>query len=139
MKCLVCDNEIRINTLKQLFSPAPLLVCGRCEQQLIPKQGDVLFEDNDWLRAVIDQLNQGDVALIDLFKNHLKRTLRKRKAAMSTIKIVEYSDELPYPWLKILVDKALVPSSRQHDPAAESLVVGVVSQKNVSNQLSILP
>ena len=39
MKCLVCDHTIRIDTLKQLFATSTLLLCQRCEQNLIPKQG----------------------------------------------------------------------------------------------------
>jgi hypothetical protein len=138
MKCLVCDNTIRIDTLKQLFAPSPLLLCGRCEQNLIPKQGDVLFEDNEWIRQVIEKLNQGDVILINLFKNNLKAMLQKKKGMISNITIIEHADELPYPWLEILVNEVLDASSGQFNTSTERLVVSVVAHENIPNQISII-
>ena len=138
MKCLVCDNTIRIDTLKQLLAPSPLLLCGRCEQSLIPKQGDILFEDNEWIRHIIKKLNQGDIILINLFKNNLKAALQKKKDTISNINIVEYSDELPYPWLEILVNEVLNILSSKRRTSTELLVISVVAQENTPNQISII-
>jgi len=138
MKCLVCDHPIRINTLKQLFATSPLLLCGSCEQHLVPKLGDALFQDNEWIRQVIEKLNQGDMILIHLFKNKLKAMLQKKKGTASNITIIEYSDELPYPWLEILVNETLGSSSRQRITSTEQLVVSVVTQENIPHQISII-
>lgn len=138
MKCLVCDNEIRINTLKQLLAPSPLLLCGRCEQYLVPRQGDILFEDNEWMHQMIEKLNQGDMILIHLLKPHLKAALQKKKATISNVTVVEYSDELSYPWLEILVNEVLNPSSSQRNTSTELLVVSVLAQGNTPNQILII-
>ena len=138
MKCLVCDQTIRINTLKQLFSPSPLLLCGRCEQHFIPKSGDVLFENNAWIRQVIEKLNQGDMVLLSLFERHLKNALHKRTRIDSNIKIIEYSDDLPYPWLEILIHQVLDTPADQKVASTETLVITVVAQKNEPNQLSLI-
>lgn len=138
MKCLVCDHTIRIDTLKQLFATSTLLLCQRCEQNLIPKQGNILFEGNEWLRHVIEKLNQGDVILINLFKNRLKAELQKKKSSISNITIVEHADDLPYPWLEILVNEVLKASSRRRSTTDEILVVSVVAHENIPNQISII-
>jgi hypothetical protein len=138
MKCLVCDNTIRIDTLKQLFAPSPLQLCVRCEQRLIPKEGEILFENNEWIRHIIEKLNQGDIILINLFKNTLKAALHKKKATISNITIIEYSQEIPYPWLEILVNEALTISSDNRNISAELLVISVVAQEHTPNQISII-
>lgn len=138
MKCLVCDHTISIDTLKQLFASSPPLLCGHCEQNFISKRGNVLFENNDWIRFVIDRLNQGDLILIHLFKKNLKAALQKKKALVSQIRIVEYSEEIPYPWLEILVNETLNLSGNRQRFSTELLVVSVIDQANISNQISII-
>jgi len=138
MKCIVCDHRIQIDTLRQLFALSPLLLCRHCEQHLIPKQGNILFEDNEWIRQIIESLNQGDIVLVNLFKNHLKAALQKRKISISNVKIIEHSDQLPYPWLEILVNDILSDTSRKRGGSTERLVISVVTQKNVINQISII-
>lgn len=137
MKCLVCDHTIRIDTLKQLFATSSLLLCSRCEQNLIPKQGNILFESNEWLEQVIERLNQGDLILINLFKNRLKSELQKQKSSISNITIVEHADNLPYPWLEILVDEVLGASGSRRSTSTEGLVVSVIAHENIPNQISI--
>ena len=138
MRCLVCDNDIRIDTLKQLFALHPLSLCSRCAQHLIPKSADVLYEDNEWIRSVIDKLNQGDMALIQLFENSLQKTLLKKGVIRSQLQIVEAKADLPYPWLEILVDNILKKSQREDlEPSAEVLVVAVEKQESVGNQVVV--
>jgi len=141
MKCVVCDNEIRIDTLKQLFSLDPLLLCNRCAQYLIPKSADVLYDDNEWIRSVIDRLNQGDIVLIKLFKNQLQKALLKKGAINSKIKIIEAKQDLPYPWLEILIDSIMTDLKRDINnttPSAELIVVAVEKQKNADRQIVIV-
>ena len=145
MKCLVCDNNIRINTLKQLSSPQPLLLCAHCSQNLVPKSVNVLYNDNEWIRTVIGKLNQGDIALIQLFKNDLQKALSKKKAIHSNIKIIEAKNDSsgiktsPYPWLEILVDSIkLASKDRYLGSRTESIIVAVEKQKNISNQVAIV-
>lgn len=107
MRCIRCDNEIRINTLKQLFAWQPLLLCGHCSPNLVSKSTDFLFEDNEWMRSVIDKLNQGDLILIQLFKNELKKALAKHSTEHLKIEIIESKKDLPYPWLEILVNSVM--------------------------------
>ena len=137
MRCLVCDQPIQINTLKQLFAATPLLLCGYCESSLVPKQGSILFENNEWIRQVIEKLNRGDLILINLFKNNLKAALQKKKNIDSKIIILEHSDGLPYPWLEILVNEVLKVSNLKQIPSIEPLVISVVEQEHTFNQLSI--
>jgi len=138
MKCLVCDNNIRINTLKQLCTPHPLLLCAHCSQNLVSKSVNVLYNDNDWIRTVIAKLNQGDIALIQLFKNDLQKALSKKKATHSNIKIIEVKN-LPYPWLEILVSSIRLDSKDHYlGSRSESIVVAVEKQENTSNQVAIV-
>jgi len=142
MKCLVCDNNIRIDTLRQLCTLQPLLLCSLCAHYLIPKSVDVLYNDNEWIRSVIDKLNKGDIALTQLFKSDLQKALLKKKAIHSNIKIIEAKKELPYPWLKILVADMRLDSkdSQEHhlSPSTESIVITVEKQKNARNQIAIV-
>ena len=107
MKCLVCDNPIRIDTLKQLFSPDPPLLCSRCQAQLIKKSNRILYEANDWIKDVIERLNRGDVVLARMFSRDLKKLIQKAGGASACIKVVETKDDLPYPWLDILVREVI--------------------------------
>ena len=139
MRCIVCDNDIRIDTLKQLFALAPLLLCGRCSQNLIPKSADVLYEDNEWIRLVIDRLNQGDIALIQLFKKDLKKALLNKDVVNSKVEVIEIKEDLPYPWLEILVDDVVGDSKRNTlEKPAESFVVAVEKQERVSHQIVVV-
>ncbi|MCL2559998.1 MAG: hypothetical protein FWE07_05870 [Turicibacter sp.] len=138
MNCLVCDNNITINTLKNLFSPQPPLLCHPCEQHLKPKPGNVLFKKNEWLENVIHRLNQGDIVLIQLFKVQMKSVLQGINAKSGHISIVEYSDELPYPWLKILITDVLGDCDQRKNSTAEPLVIRVVAQKKRSHEIAII-
>ena len=146
MKCLVCDNNIKIDSLKKLFALQPLLLCSRCSQNLIPKSADVLYEDNEWMRFVIDKLNQGDIVLIEIFKNRLQRALSKKGAINSKLKIIESKQDLPgsknylpYPWLEILID-SIRSDSKGGCPATsvETFVVAVEKEKNTDHQVAII-
>lgn len=139
MICQVCDTEIRIDSLKQLFAWKPLLLCGRCAPHLIPKSGRILFEDNDWISGVIDKLNQGDLVLLALFEQPLKKALKKQKINTAQMLIIEDKKELTYPWLKILVDR--VAKSIQIDEekmSTETLIVAVKAQAEGDNQLILV-
>jgi len=139
MKCIVCDNDIRIDSLKLLFALRPPLLCSRCSQNLIPKSANVLYEDNEWIRSIIDKLNQGDILLIELFKNSLRKTLLKKGAINSKIKIIEAKQDLPYPWLEILIDSLELDSKKRNlNTSMKSIVVAVEKQKNVDYQIVIL-
>jgi|GEM_PF-1460631 len=138
MKCIVCDNDIRIDTLKQLFALQPLLLCSRCAHYLIPKSVDVLYEDNDWIRSVVDKLNQGDIALIELFKTPLQKALIKKAAVNFKVKVIKAKDDLPYPWLEILVNSVMKKSRMEAlMPSTETLVIAVEKQEDVEVQVSI--
>ena len=139
MKCIVCENNIRIDSLKQLFALQPLLLCDHCSQNLVPKSDDVLYEDNEWIRSVIDRLNQGDIILTKLFKNRLQKILLKKGVNRSQIKIIEAKQSLPYPWLEILVDSTNFDKMRKHSTIViESIVVSVQKQENVNQQIVIV-
>jgi hypothetical protein len=132
MKCIVCDNNIRIDTLKQLFALNSLLLCSCCSQNLIPKSEDVLYDDNEWIRIVIGKLNQGDIALTSLFKNRLQKSLAKKRTMNSKIKIIEAEKDpqakgfLPYPWLEILIECIELEMKWGNlDDSAEIIVVAV--------------
>ena len=139
MKCIVCDNNISIDSLKQLFALRPLLLCSRCSQNLIPKSADVLYEDNEWIRSVIDKLNQGDIVLIELFKGSLRKVLSKKEVIDSKIKIIEAKEDLPYPWLEILIDSIKLDSKRRDlTTSTEFIIVAVEKQKNADRQIVIV-
>ena len=139
MTCLVCDNAIRINTLQQLFALQPLLLCSICSQHLISKSDDVLYEDNEWIRSVIHRLNLGDLALVQLFKKNLQKALLKTGATPTSIKIIEGSENLPYPWLEILVDDIMASSKCKNlTPSKTTLVIAVEKQKNIKYQILLI-
>jgi len=135
----VCDNDIRIDSLKQLFSLEPPLLCSRCAQHLIPKSADVLYEDNEWIRSVIDRLNQGDIMLIQLFRNRLQKVLSKKRVLNSRVKIIEAKPNLPYPWLEILVESVVVDANGGAlDGGADVIVVTVCKKDNVNHQVAVI-
>ena len=144
MNCIVCDNDIRIDSLKKLFALKPALLCSSCSQYLIPKSLDILYEDNEWIRSVIDKLNQGDIALIELFKNRLQRALSKKGAIHTKVKIIETKQDFPatnspYPWLEILLDSIMFDSKRGNlVTSAEFIVVTVEKEKNTTHQIAII-
>ena len=139
MKCIVCGNNIRIDSLKQLFALQPLLLCSYCTRNLIPKKTDVLYEDNEWIRSVIDKLNQGDIVLIELFKKDLKKALSKKRAIKSKIRIIEAKQDSPYPWLEILVDSIGFDSKGGClANSVEDIVVTVEKQENSNHQVVII-
>lgn len=104
MRCLVCDHEIRIDSLRQLFALKPLRLCSRCAVNLVPSaEANTLFERNEWLEAVIAKLNQGDLVLVELFKAELVRKLKSTKWRKHRIEIEQPVHDLPFFWLEILV------------------------------------
>jgi len=136
MRCLVCDNDIKIDTLKQLFSIQPLKLCGRCSESLIPKSIDILFHDNEWMRVVVDRLNQGDLALICLFRNQLQKALVKKGAMNAHIKVIEMREDSPYPWLEILMESIL--KERKENPyytPMDEFVIAVEMDESVCYQI----
>jgi len=139
MKCIVCDNNIRIDTLKQLFNLKPLLLCSRCSPNLILKSAEILYTDNDWIQLVIDRLDKGDIVLTKLFETALQKALLKRKIATNAIKVVQEANNLPYPWLEILVNN-IVTNSRfsSTENVAETLFITVKAQEKIHNQLAIV-
>ena len=69
MKCLVCHQLIVINRFKEVLSIQSPLLCVSCQNQMIRKKGGLLFEENEWLKSVIERLNKGDIILTELFIN----------------------------------------------------------------------
>ncbi|MCL1990947.1 MAG: hypothetical protein FWG67_08675 [Defluviitaleaceae bacterium] len=139
MTCIACDNSIRIETLKQLFALKPLLLCGRCSEYLIPKSTEILYEDNEWIRTIIDRLNQGDLVLIQLFKRHLQKALIKKGTLKSKMIIIESKEALPYPWLEILVESIIKKDKKIiFSPSRDELLITVEKQKNVKSQISLI-
>ena len=53
MKCLVCHQLLSLIDFKKLLSLQSPLLCVSCQSQLIRKKGEVLFEENEWLKSVI--------------------------------------------------------------------------------------
>jgi len=106
---------------------------------LIPKSTDVLFEDNEWIRTVVDKLNQGDLALVELFKKHLKKALIQKEALNSDIKIIEMKQDSPYPWLEILVESILKERQKNSSSSlANEFVITVEKKENVNAQIHLL-
>jgi len=139
MRCLVCDNEIRINCLKQLFSFQPLRICSRCSVNLIPSvEVGILFQRNEWMESVIDKLNQGDLVLIELFKNELLKQLSCKEWKNYRVEAANLDKEIPYPWLEILVQQVKKDTKEEVlVSVADVLVITVVKEKNVKNQIGI--
>ena len=140
MKCLVCDSTIRIDSLKQLFSPEPLRLCGRCVPNLVPsKSPDILFENNEWMRSVIDKLNQGDLVLLELFKNPLRKVLLRKEWKNHSIKVERLEKDVPYPWLDILYQQVWQDNQpKKIVPSAEHVTLSVEKEKNTKSQIAIL-
>ena len=140
MKCVVCDNTIRIDSLKQLFSPEPLQLCGRCAPNLVSsKSPDTLFEDNEWMRSVIDKLNQGDLVLLELFKNPLRKVLLRKEWKNHSIKVERLEKDVPYPWLEILYQQVWQDNQPQKMVlSAEHMTLSVEKEKNTKSQIAIL-
>ena len=105
MNCLVCHEVIRISRLQELFSWKEPLLCISCQNQLIPRSSQVLYEQNPWLNEVIKKLNQGDICLNQIFFRSLSHSIKKHVNVIGEIVVVESSDSssAPYPWLEILV------------------------------------
>lgn len=129
MNCLVCENQIRIETLKQLLRPVPSFICSRCELHLIRKSDEVLYVSNDWLLAVIDRLNRGDVTLIQLFEADLRKLIKK-KGYSSCHVVVQYGkDKSVFPWIELLVE-AVKPDKKVED--GQNWVFSLYNSKEVA-------
>ena len=139
MRCLVCDNEIRIDSLKQLFSLRPLRLCSRCAVNLVPSvEVGALFLRNEWIESVIDKLNQGDLVLIELFKDELLKQLSRKEWKNYQIEVEKPDKEMPYPWLEILVKRVKADVKEEVLVAkTDVLVVTVEKEKDVKNQIGI--
>jgi len=136
MKCLVCDNQIRIDTLKQLFNLDPPLLCSRCRTQLVKKSSRVLYEENDWVLDVIERLNRGVVALTRIFSRDLKVAIQKAGRVTAQIKVIETKENLPYPWLGILVREVASKERTQSD--GPPLTICVHNKNDDINCLAIV-
>ena len=132
MKCLVCHQLIIINRFQELLALESPLLCVSCQSQLIPKKGGVLFEENKWLKSVIERLNKGDIILTKLFINSFYSEIKRRLKYQNEIKILDYSSNIPYPWMAILlnqVNQKLTPLER------ESIQLLIVKEISSDNQL----
>ena len=141
MKCLVCDTMIRIDSLRALFAVRPLQLCHRCEGQLVrSRQDGVLFEDNEWLRAIIDRLGQGDLVLVDLFKRSLYQELQRQKWVGYRVEVMAADGEMPYPWMEILVNGCKKDGERENQGTLVDVLVVRVDKKEecFGNEIAIL-
>ena len=140
MKCLVCDNEIRIDSLKQLFSPQPLRLCSRCSVNLVPAvEAGTLFQRNEWMDTVIERLNRGDLVLIELFKKELLKKISQKEWRGYQIMTENPVQEMPYPWLEILVQQVEKDAKANiSECSADVLTLTVEKAKNVENQIGII-
>lgn len=109
MNCLVCDNQIRIDSVGQLFAFSPLLLCGKCAPFLVPSSGVPLFEGNPWMTEVIKRLDKGDLALIQLFEPAFRKAFKRLGIGIDEVTVVGDFEALPYPWLQILTEKTAGP------------------------------
>jgi len=135
MKCLVCDNAIRIDTLKQLLNLDPPLLCSRCQTQLIKKSGHILYEANEWVLDVIERLNRGDVVLARIFSRDLKAAIQKAGGSAAGINVEEAKENLPYPWLKILVTEV---APKEENRSNSTLTISVHNKNDDSNFIAIV-
>ena len=140
MKCLVCDSPIRIDSLKQLFSIEPLRLCSRCSVNLVPSvEAGILYQRNEWVVAVIDKLNQGDLVLLELLKNKLQREMQRKGWQNYQIEVAKPDQEMPYPWLEILVEQLKKNMKTESSVlSTDALVIMVEKEKNTKNQIGIL-
>ena len=116
MKCLVCHQLIVINRFKEVLSIQSPLLCVSCQNQMIRKKGGLLFEENEWLKSVIERLNKGDIILTELFINSFYVEIKRRLKYQHQIYILDYSANSPYPWMVILLDQVkrkLTPLERE--------------------------
>ena len=104
MKCLFCDQLIRIETFSQLISLRPILLCNTCDKHLVKQSEDILYKKNDWLASAIERLNRGDLELRKIFVDHLKNLIKKRGIDITEIKVVNYLDSV-FPWLEIILSE----------------------------------
>ena len=138
MRCLVCDNDIRIATLKQLFSLQPLMICNRCEAGLQPSSSTTLFEPSDVIETIVRRLDQGDLVLLDILKRPFIRLLKSSfKNISSFIVIDSEATSLPYPWLDILVTEVQRHLPKKLSTSGEILYVTRRSQNELKNQIAI--
>ena len=137
MKCLSCDNQITITTLTQIFSYKPLIICERCEKNLIKKNDTILYETNEWILEIIDRLNQGDIILIEIFSKQFHKSLIKKLPLTSTIKFSSKQEPVPYPWIKILTHQILSKFKHTPNPNAHELTISVHPIPNHPHQISI--
>lgn len=127
MKCLVCHQLIIINRFQELLSLESPLLCVSCQSQLIRKKGEVLFQENEWLKSVIERLNKGDIILTRIFINSFYSEIKRRLKYQNPIKILDYSSNSPYPWMVILLDQVnqkLTPVERE---SVQSLLIKEVN------------
>jgi len=155
MKCLVCDNQITINTLSALFNPEPLLLCTHCNKNLITpqpqgvlslnrndaaqihlkKEANILYEQNDWLLDVISRLNQGDLELRKIFFTDLKKVLNghlDKKILLET----GGASAPQYPWLELLATDIGVQMG--DDSQTPCLILSVSKIPSVDHNISII-
>jgi len=137
MKCLVCHQPIVINRFQELFALEVPLLCVPCQTQLIRKKRGALYEENEWLKSVIQRLNKGDIILTELFINSFYFEIKRRLKDQHQICILNYGSNSPYPWMGILLDQVkqkLTPLERKRaqlllieDVNSESQCIKIIS------------
>lgn len=139
MICLICEVDIRIETLQQLFSVKPLMMCNRCQPLLVKKSKTIIYEENEWIRQIISRLDRGDLALLEIFKADFEKALKTNLAFNKKIIIIEEKNEIPYPWLQILFDSISKGLANGDENAKnEELIIAVDKKKNPEAHITLL-
>jgi len=102
MPCLVCHDHIAISGFQLVFSWKEPLLCQRCSPHLKMGSGSKVFVYNEWLQTVVDRLEKGDVALLEILRpavgKKMSEPLKRKKAVVAC-----HSKAPPiYPWLSML-------------------------------------
>jgi len=126
MKCLVCDSQMRLDTLQQTFSIQPLFLCNRCSSQLKRVSNTILFEKNEWTMNVIDRLNRGDIILIKIFEFNLDKLLKKDSFKNRRLVYVP-EKECVIDWVGLLVKDKLTNQSKSIGGENETFALRVTS------------
>ena len=122
MRCLVCNNDIRIATLKQIFSPQPLILCDRCDAGLRPASSTTLFETTDVIQTIVARLDRGDLILLDILKRPFIRLFKKYHQNISSLTAVEAASGV-YPWEKMLAADVMLAIGKRLDPSGLPFVL----------------
>jgi hypothetical protein len=107
---------------------------------LVPSvEAGALFQRNEWMVSVMDKLNQGDLVLLELFKKELLKKLARKEWQNYRVVVENPNQELPYPWLEILVQQVRKDAKQKASVVQDDiLVITVEKVKGVENQLGIM-